>query len=54
MVRTYAWLVILGNKGPVSALYAVAAVGCAFAWRQRVRIFQPPYPRGVFSFPWKP
>lgn len=24
VVRTYAWLVILGNKGPISALYAVA------------------------------
>jgi putative spermidine/putrescine transport system permease protein len=27
VVRTYAWLVILGNKGPVSALYAVAGWG---------------------------
>ena len=27
VVRTYAWLVILGNKGPISALYAVAGWG---------------------------
>jgi putative spermidine/putrescine transport system permease protein len=27
VVRTYAWLVILGNKGPVSALYAAAGWG---------------------------
>jgi ABC-type spermidine/putrescine transport system permease subunit I len=27
VVRTYAWLVILGNKGPVSALYATAGWG---------------------------
>jgi putative spermidine/putrescine transport system permease protein len=27
VVRTYAWLVILGNKGPVSSLYAVAGWG---------------------------
>src|SRR5438132_4179689 len=27
VVRTYAWLVILGNKGPVSALYSVAGWG---------------------------
>ncbi len=27
VVRTYAWLVILGNKGPVSALYDVAGWG---------------------------
>ncbi len=27
IVRTYAWLVILGNKGPVSTLYAVAGWG---------------------------
>jgi putative spermidine/putrescine transport system permease protein len=27
VVRTYAWLIILGNKGPVSALYAVAGWG---------------------------
>ena len=26
-MRTYAWLVILGNKGPVSALYATAGWG---------------------------
>lgn len=29
VVRTYAWLVILGNKGPVSALYAFAGWGRA-------------------------
>jgi putative spermidine/putrescine transport system permease protein len=27
VVRTYAWLVILGNKGPVSAVYALAGWG---------------------------
>ena len=27
VVRTYAWLVILGNKGPVAALYALAGWG---------------------------
>ena len=27
VVRTYAWLVILGNKGPVSALYAAVGLG---------------------------
>jgi len=27
VVRTYAWLVILGNKGPVSALYVAAGWG---------------------------
>jgi putative spermidine/putrescine transport system permease protein len=27
VVRTYAWLVILGNKGPVSAFYAYADLG---------------------------
>jgi putative spermidine/putrescine transport system permease protein len=27
LVRTYAWLVILGNKGPVSAFYAFAGLG---------------------------
>jgi len=27
VVRTYAWLVILGNKGPVSAVYAFAGWG---------------------------
>src|SRR5713226_147961 len=27
VVRTYAWLVILGNKGPVSAIYAMAGWG---------------------------
>ncbi|MCC6777183.1 MAG: ABC transporter permease [Hyphomicrobiales bacterium] len=27
VVRTYAWLVILGNKGPVSAFYAYAGLG---------------------------
>jgi putative spermidine/putrescine transport system permease protein len=27
VVRTYSWLVILGNKGPVSALYAAAGWG---------------------------
>lgn len=27
LVRTYAWLVILGNKGPVSAFYAFANLG---------------------------
>ena len=27
VVRTYAWLVILGNKGPISALYAAAGWG---------------------------
>src|SRR6478672_3189336 len=27
VVRTYAWLVILGNKGPVAATYAVAGWG---------------------------
>jgi ABC-type spermidine/putrescine transport system permease subunit I len=27
VVRTYAWLVILGNKGPVTALYAAAGWG---------------------------
>ena len=27
VVRTYAWLVILGNKGPVSAAYALAGWG---------------------------
>ena len=27
VVRTYAWLVILGNKGPVSALYEVSGWG---------------------------
>jgi putative spermidine/putrescine transport system permease protein len=27
VVRTYAWLVILGNKGPVSGLYAFAGWG---------------------------
>ena len=27
VVRTYAWLVILGNKGPVAATYAVAGLG---------------------------
>jgi putative spermidine/putrescine transport system permease protein len=27
VVRTYAWLVILGNKGPISALYAFAGWG---------------------------
>ena len=27
IVRTYAWLVILGRKGPVSAFYAVAGLG---------------------------
>jgi putative spermidine/putrescine transport system permease protein len=27
VVRTYAWLVILGNKGPVAAAYAVAGWG---------------------------
>ena len=27
VVRTYAWLVILGNKGPVTALYALAGWG---------------------------
>jgi putative spermidine/putrescine transport system permease protein len=27
VVRTYAWLVILGNKGPVSAIYAAAGWG---------------------------
>jgi putative spermidine/putrescine transport system permease protein len=27
VVRTYAWLVILGNKGPVSALYTAAGWG---------------------------
>jgi putative spermidine/putrescine transport system permease protein len=27
IVRTYAWLVILGNKGPVSALYGLAGWG---------------------------
>jgi putative spermidine/putrescine transport system permease protein len=27
VVRTYAWLVILGNKGPVSAFYAAAGLG---------------------------
>jgi putative spermidine/putrescine transport system permease protein len=27
VVRTYAWLVILGNKGPVSTLYAVSGWG---------------------------
>jgi len=27
IVRTYAWLVILGRKGPISAFYAVAGLG---------------------------
>jgi putative spermidine/putrescine transport system permease protein len=27
VVRTYAWLIILGNKGPISAIYAVAGWG---------------------------
>jgi putative spermidine/putrescine transport system permease protein len=27
VVRTYAWLIILGNRGPVSALYALAGWG---------------------------
>ena len=27
VVRTYAWLVILGNKGPVTAIYALAGWG---------------------------
>jgi putative spermidine/putrescine transport system permease protein len=27
VVRTYAWLVILGNKGPLSALYAAVGLG---------------------------
>jgi putative spermidine/putrescine transport system permease protein len=27
VVRTYAWLVILGNKGPVTAMYALAGWG---------------------------
>lgn len=27
VVRTYAWLVILGNHGPVAALYAVSGLG---------------------------
>jgi len=27
VVRTYAWLVILGNKGPISALYGFAGWG---------------------------
>src|SRR6202050_1920761 len=27
VVRTYAWLVILGNKGPLSAFYAFAGLG---------------------------
>src|SRR5438045_9511483 len=27
VVRTYAWLVILGNKGPLSSLYAFAGLG---------------------------
>jgi ABC-type spermidine/putrescine transport system permease subunit I len=27
VVRTYAWLVILGNKGPVSAVYSLAGWG---------------------------
>jgi putative spermidine/putrescine transport system permease protein len=27
VVRTYAWLIILGNKGPISAIYGVAGWG---------------------------
>jgi putative spermidine/putrescine transport system permease protein len=27
IVRTYAWLIILGHQGPISALYAVAGLG---------------------------